>query len=73
MSKKSRMGPEDANQSAFRIVQQLTGQEPNPVKAKAGRAGGLKGGVARKEALSPERRSEIAKAAAAKRWGKNTG
>jgi hypothetical protein len=32
---------------------------------------GASGGDARREKLSPERRSEIAKAAASKRWGKN--
>lgn len=30
---------------------------------------GRKGGKARAEAMTPERRAEIAKAAAAKRWG----
>jgi hypothetical protein len=35
-----------------------------------GRAGGLKGGPARAVALSARRRSEIAKQAAEKRWGK---
>lgn len=34
-----------------------------------GRRGGLKGGKARAEKLSPERRSEIARAAVRKRWG----
>lgn len=34
-----------------------------------GRRGGLKGGKARAAALSPERRREIAKAAAMVRWG----
>lgn len=34
-----------------------------------GKAGGLKGGPARAMALSPKRRSEIAKQAAEKRWG----
>jgi len=33
-----------------------------------GRLGGLKGGNARKEALSPQRRAEIAKKAAEARW-----
>lgn len=37
--------------------------------AESGRAGGIKGGKARAESLTPERRSEIAKIAAAKRWG----
>lgn len=38
--------------------------------AQIGRKGGLKGGKARAEKLSPERRSEIAKEAAKVRWGK---
>ena len=39
-----------------------------PAAVELGRLGGLKGGRARAESLTPERRSEIAKAAAAKRW-----
>ena len=39
-------------------------------KDKAAQALGRKGGKARAEKMSPERRSEIAKKAAAKRWGK---
>lgn len=35
-----------------------------------GRLGGLKGGKARAKSLSSERRSEIAREAARKRWGK---
>jgi hypothetical protein len=35
-----------------------------------GRKGGLRGGTARAAALTPERRAEIARGAAAKRWGK---
>ena len=38
------------------------------VASELGRRGGRKGGVARAAKLSPERRSKIAKAAAAKRW-----
>lgn len=69
MSKKNeRAGPEDAHELAFRVVQQVTGQaeriEPEEsVKAKAGRMASLKGGKARYDALTPERRVEIAKAA----------
>lgn len=65
--------PRDTNQLAKMIVDLSTGDEVEPelsVKAKAGRLGGLKGGKARKDALTPERRSEIAKKAAEKRWGK---
>ena len=38
--------------------------------AELGRRGGLKGGKARSASLTPERRAEIAKKAAAARWGK---
>ncbi len=48
---------------------------PPPVKDPAavelGRRGGLIGGKARAAKLTPERRSEIARNAAAKRWGLN--
>ncbi|MBV9241989.1 MAG: histone H1 [Acidobacteria bacterium] len=65
--------PRDPNQLAKMIVDIATGgiDEEMPeitVKQKAGRLGGLKGGKARKDALSPERRSEIAREAAKKRW-----
>ena len=58
--------------TAFRVVQKATGEELKPGKefdAKAlGRKGGLKGGRARAEKLTPEQRSEIAKKAAQARW-----
>jgi len=44
--------------------------EKNPAAVALGRLGGLKGGRARAESLSPEKRKEIAKKAAEKRWGK---
>ncbi len=44
----------------------------NPAAVYLGRRGGLKGGKARAEKLSAERRSEIAKKAAETRW-KSTG
>ena len=69
-------GPKDLNQIAFRIAQQATGQAPmpeepakNPTAVTLGRLGGLKGGKARADKLTPERRAEIAKKAAQKRWG----
>jgi hypothetical protein len=40
------------------------------VMREMGRRGGKKGGVARAEKLSPERRRQIASTAAKKRWGK---
>jgi hypothetical protein len=42
-----------------------TGRDPG---TEANRKGGLKGGRARADSMSPERRKEIAKKAAAKRW-----
>lgn len=69
--------PADINQKAKKIVDLLTGDEPIPaqdaVKAAAaalGRLGGLKGGKARAESLSANKRSEIAKKAAKARWHK---
>lgn len=63
----------DFSQIAFDIVQQATGEvEPTPDlagKKADSRKGGLKGGKARADKLTPEQRSEIAKKAAAKRWG----
>ena len=47
-------------------VKQL--RDKNPAAVVLGRLGGLKGGCARAKALSPQRRSYIAKEAALKRW-----
>lgn len=74
MSKPKR--PRDANQLAKMIVDLATGgideQAPEvSVKAKAGRLGGLKGGVARAAKLSPAKRKTIAKKAAVARWKKS--
>lgn len=44
----------------------------DPAAVALGRRGGLKGGRARAEALSPARRTEIARAAAKARWAGNT-
>jgi hypothetical protein len=48
----------------------LVPREPNPHAAALGRLGGLKGGPARAQALSPKRRREIARAAARARWSR---
>jgi len=66
----------DFSVTAFRVVQEATGQiEPTKKKnfdAKAlGRLGGLVGGRARAAILTRERRIEIAKKAAMARWGKS--
>jgi hypothetical protein len=56
--------------TAFRVVQEATGQLKGGFDAKAmGRRGGLRGGKARAEKLTPERRKEIAQKAAQARWG----
>jgi hypothetical protein len=70
----------DANVKAFQITQIATGgineaaksvpaDEVKAAAAVLGRKGGLKGGKARAKVLSAKRRSEIAKKAAAARWG----
>ncbi|MGH7487340.1 MAG: hypothetical protein ACREMY_17330 [bacterium] len=69
--------PRDVNQLAKQIVDMSTGQaeaEPSrpakdPASVELGRRGGLIGGPKRAAKLSPERRSEIARKAAAARWG----
>jgi hypothetical protein len=68
----------DVNRLAKSVVDLATGnpisEEPQPIKQKdplaveLGRRGGLKGGKARAEKLSVERRREIAKRAAEMRW-----
>ena len=71
--------PRDTNQLAKSIVDIATGERDpapipqdgkNPAAVALGRLGGLKGGKARAAKLSSKRRSEIAKKAAQKRWGK---
>ena len=69
--------PADLNRLAASIVGEAVGDVPqldvpekNPAAVELGRKGGLVGGKARAEALTPERRSQIAKDAAAARWAK---
>lgn len=71
--------PRDPNQLAKLITDIATGETDDRLltddgrdlaAVMMGRLGGLKGGRARAAKLSPERRSEIAKSAAAARWGK---
>jgi hypothetical protein len=49
----------------------LNGSPPakDPERVARGKLGGAKGGKLRAEKLSPERRAEIARKAAAARWG----
>lgn len=74
--------PRDANQLARSIVDLATGEadetpsaevnDKDPAAVTLGRRGGLKGGKARAGLLSPERRAEIARAAAKVRWAKSS-
>lgn len=67
--------PRDPNQLAAFIVAQTTRAEiiKNPAAVALGRLGGLKGGRARAEKLSEERRAEIARNAATARWKRKQG
>ena len=67
----------DFSVTAFRVVQEATGQiEPKPTKTKnfdavaLGRLGGKKGGPARASKLTLGQRKEIARKAAQARWTK---
>ena len=77
MPKRSSKGRLDLNRLAKSIVDQATGEvapveepEKNPAAVALGRLGGIKGGTARAKKLTAEERSEIARKAAAVRWGK---
>lgn len=77
MPKRSRKPDDDPNRSAFDAVTGLTRDATdhikptkNPAAQALGRLGGLKGGKARAQKLSPEERAAIAKAAAQARWEK---
>ena len=66
--------PADVIGNAVRVMRIATGEEPDdgeaaPVPSPAQQLGKL-GGAARAKALTPERRAEIARKAAAKRWDK---
>lgn len=64
--------PADVIGAAIRVARIATGEEADTVeddgKDKAAQALGKKGGKARAEGMTPERRAEIARKAAAKRW-----
>lgn len=75
MAKKTKL-PADTNKKAKSVVDLATGNEDalnadgkNAAAVALGRKGGLKGGKARAESLTAKRRKEIAKKAAAARWG----
>ena len=75
MEKKNK--PTELNKLSASIVAEATGEEQdeetpskNPAAVALGRLGGKKGGRARAEKLTPERRREIARNAAKARWEK---
>ena len=82
MDKKRKKKDHDFSVNAFRVVQEATGQSQetekedtelvegkNPHAVALGRLGGLKGGKARANKMTPEQKSEIAKKGANARWG----
>jgi hypothetical protein len=63
----------DLNVRAFRVVRAaIDGPSATPPSAKqeAARKGGLRGGPARAQSISSERRKEIAKKASRARWSR---
>jgi hypothetical protein len=74
--------PRDLNEWAKRMVDIATGevddiepvpqddQDKDPAAVALGRKGGLKGGRARAESLTPSERKKISQEAARKRWDK---
>ena len=77
---RKRSSSRDVNQIAADIVAAVaegtelkTEDGKNPFAVALGRRGGLKGGKARAASLTSEQRSQIARRAAASRWGKRGG
>jgi hypothetical protein len=66
----------DVNELAKQLVDEATGDAPrfdpdagkDPAAVALGRKGGLKGGKARAESMTPEQRTEAARRAARARW-----
>ncbi|RWO82127.1 RNA-binding protein [Mesorhizobium sp.] len=71
---KGQKRPADVIGNAVRVMRIATGDEADDVqedgKDPAAKALGAKGGRKRAENMTPERRAEIARQAAAKRWAK---
>jgi len=69
--------PKDPSQRAKALLDMATGKTAKPSAPKLSdahefaRKGGLKGGRARAQKLTPEQRAEIARAAADARWKKS--
>ena len=71
MPEKRAKRPRDPAQLAKLMIDIASGDvdDLHPI-AKQGRRGGLKGGPARSASLDPQKRQQIARKAAAARWGK---
>lgn len=78
-SGKRGQGPKGFETIAFEVFQKAIGEIPkepppdpnkDPKAVTLGRMGGLKGGKARADKLTPEQRKEIAQTAAKRRWQK---
>jgi hypothetical protein len=67
--------PADVIGNAVHVMRIATGEIeeiiPDDGKDPAAKALGKKGGTARAKSITPERRAEIARKAASKRWGKS--
>jgi hypothetical protein len=80
MPDRTRSREGDFSQVAHRILAEATGQaeptpepvepEKDPAAQSLGRRGGLKGGRARADSMTPEQRSEAARRAARARWAR---
>lgn len=73
---KGQKRPADVIGNAVKIARLATGEDSEDVpvddgKDPAAKALGKKGGAARAASMTPERRAEIARKAAAKRWAKD--
>ena len=62
--------PRDVNQLAKSVVGIATGEAKDKVPLASARKGGLLGAKIRTKALTPEQRTQIARAAAVARWRK---
>jgi hypothetical protein len=74
MQNRSGKPPVDENRAAKNVIDTIAiltgeGDGKDPAAVSLGRRGGLKGGPARKAALTPEQRKEAARKAAEARWG----
>ena len=69
MKKKPRTDPILLAKRVFDQIESRDNPPKNPAAVSLGKLGGPKGGAARAAALTPARRSEIARKAAEGRWG----